>query len=150
MATNHLVYEQAAKFALGQVMEGATCNFFAHGHSRSAKIHKIIGFEYDNDEYLGLCLPALCDLSQAVSAHKEEHEEEALGVAARLCEVRGLSAFDSFNNGTKCHVRQGPDGQMHLRGETEILEDGNGRVRPMVAKPFWSLDELQQAVLASI
>lgn len=99
---------------------------------------------------LGLYLPVVCDLSQAISAHKEEDEEEALGVAARLCEVHGLSAFDSLNNGTECHIHQGPDGQTHLRGQTEVLEDGNVRVRPIVAKPFWSSDQLQQAVSASI
>ncbi|KAH6616473.1 kinesin family member 2/24 [Boeremia exigua] len=157
--TNEHVYESTVKPALDQVMLGATCNFFAYGHSGSGKTHTVIGYEYDDSRHLGLCLSAARDLFQAIQKEKENPSIEdavagskggKLGVAVRLYEVRGKSAFDLLNNGSECHVRQGPDGHTHVRGKTEILEGGKVRVRPIVAKPVWSYDELQQTVLAGL
>jgi hypothetical protein len=77
-------------------------------------------------------------------------EQEELGVAVRLYEVRGKCAYDLFNNATECHVREGPDGQTHIRGHTEMLHGGKVRVRPIVARPCWSFEELRKTVLAGL
>jgi hypothetical protein len=140
-------------------MDGGTCNFFAYGHSGSGKTHTIIGHNHEDDQHLGLCLLAARDLFRAVDeinvkmslreVNKGKGKDE-LGVAVRLYEVRGKYAYDLFNNGTECHVREGPDGQTHIRGQTEILEGGKVRVRPIIARPCWTFDELRKAVLAGV
>ncbi|KAH7075511.1 kinesin family member 2/24 [Paraphoma chrysanthemicola] len=158
-ATNGDVYEETVKPALAQVMDGNTCNFFAYGHSGSGKTHTIIGYEYDNAANLGLCLSAARDLFRAIGEQDREtkssdpdaeHDKDILGIAVRLYEVRGKCAFDLFNGAAECHIRQGPDGQTHIRGQTEMLEGGKVRVCPIVAKPFWSFDELRQVLLAGL
>jgi hypothetical protein len=41
-------------------------------------------------------------------------------------------------------VREGSDGRVYIRGETEILDNGIVRVRPIATKPCWSFEELRQ------
>lgn len=153
---NGQVYERTVKPVLAQVMDGATCNFFAYGHSGSGKTYTIIGNEYNDSRHLGLCLSAARDLFQAIDEENEKTHaiaggiEERLGVALRVYELRGKSAFDLLNDGVECHIRQGPDGHTHVRGKTEVLEGGKVRVRPIVAKPVWSYEDLRQAVLAGL
>lgn len=150
------MYEQTVRPVLAQVMDGATCNSFAYGHSGSGKTHTIIGNEYNDSRHLGLCLSAARDLFQAINEENQKTNaiaggiEERLGVAIRVYEIRGKSAFDLLNDGVECHIRQGPDGHTHVRGKTEMLEGGKVRVRPIVAKPVWSYDDLRQAVLGGL
>lgn len=150
------VYELSVRLVLAQVMEGATCNFFAYGHSGSGKTHTIIGKEYDDSRHPGLCLSAARDLFQAINEENQRTDaiaggiEERLGVALRVYEIRGKSAFDLLNGGVECYIRQGPDGYTHVRGKTEVLEGGKIRVRPIVAKPVWSYGDVRQAVLAAL
>lgn len=51
-----------------------------------------------------------------------------------MYKLRKNTAFDSFNNHCKCHLREGYDEQTHIRGETEVLEGGEVRVRPIATK----------------
>ncbi|EHY56356.1 hypothetical protein ABEF92_006994 [Exophiala dermatitidis] len=162
-AINREVYADVVAPTFPHVMEGGgTCNFFAYGHSGSGKTHTILGYDYEDDRHLGLCLLTARELFHAIDELSKDSEEmtpggtegqtecvgkEKLGVAVRLYEVRGKCAYDLLNNGTECHVREGPDGQTHIRGQTEILEDGKVRVRPIVARPCWSFDELRKVVL---
>lgn len=152
--TNDQIYEETIKSSLARVMEGATCNLFAYGHSGSGKTHTIIGYDYEDIQHVGLFLSAARDLFRVIDEENTSvgagHDKERLGVAVRLYEVRGKSAFDLLNNGVECHIRQGADGRTHVRGKTEILEHGKVRVCPIVAKPVWSYDELRQAVLAGL
>lgn len=155
-AINSQVYKDVVAPTLPQVLEGATCNFFAYGHSGSGKTHTIIGYNFEDDEHLGLCFSAARDLFQAIHKLKakpilEEHDDKKeLGVAVRLYEVRGKSAYDLFNDGLECYIREGPDGQTHVRGPTEMLEGGKVRVRPVHAMPCWSYEELRETVLAGL
>ncbi|PSN61542.1 kinesin family member 2/24 [Corynespora cassiicola Philippines] len=158
-AANREVYEKAVAATLNQVLDGATCNFFAYGHSGSGKTHTIIGYNYEESEQLGLCLSAACDLFQAIedlNVNKIQNEAEStdereeLGVAIRLYEVRGKCAYDLLNNGSECHIREGPDGKIHVRGTTEMLEGGKVRVKPIVAMPCWSYKQLRETVLAGL
>lgn len=158
-AINSDVSVAAVAPMLPQVMDGGTCNIFAYGHSGSGKTHTIIGYNYEDDQHLGLSLSTARDLFQAVheinvrmdsSGSNRQAEKDQLGVAVRLYEVRGKCAYDLFNNGTECHVREGADGQTHIRGQTEKLEDGKVRVRPVIARPCWSFDELRKVVLAGL
>lgn len=156
---NRHVFESVVAPTLPYVMDGATCNFFAYGHSGSGKTHTIIGYNYDEDQHLGLCLSAARDLFQAVNninvkpsptEYNQDEDKEELGIAVRLYEVRGKCAYDLFNNGVECHIREGPDGQTYVRGQTEVLEGGKVRVRPIVAIPCWSFGELRKVVLAGL
>jgi len=137
-------------------MDGATCNFFAYGHSGSGKTHTIIGYDFNDVHQLGLCLSAARELFRAIhelsataslTDSNQGEDKEELGVAVSLYEVRGKYAYDLCNSGMECHVREGPDGQTHVRGPTEILEGGRVRVRPIVARPCWSFDELRKTLL---
>jgi hypothetical protein len=140
-------------------MEGATCNFFAYGHSGSGKTHTIIGYNYEDNQHLGLCFSAARELFQAINelnsnlSPKESNQtedKEELGVAVRLYEVRGKCAYDLLNDGMECYIREGPDGQTHVRGQTEVLDAGKVRVRPIVAMPCWSYEELRKTILAGL
>ncbi|KAL2432886.1 hypothetical protein ABEF95_003840 [Exophiala dermatitidis] len=155
---NREVYADVVAPTFPHVIEGGgACNFFAYGHSGSGKTHTIMGYDYEDDRHLGLCLltarelfraiDELIDTEEMTPAQCGGKEKAKLGVAVRLYEVRGKCAYDLLNHGTECHVREGPDGQTHIRGQTEILEDGKVRVRPIVARPCWSFDELRKVVL---
>lgn len=158
-AVNAEVFEGVVAPTLPRVMNGATCKFFAYGHSGSGKTHTIIGYNYEDEQHLGLCLSSARSLFRAVEEIQngqgprqidDDLDTEALGVAVRLYEVRGKYAYDLFNNGTECHVRQGYDGRTHIRGQTEMLEGGKVRVRPIIAMPCWSYDELRTVVLDGV
>lgn len=158
-AINSQIFEKVVLPTLPQVMEGATCNFFAYGHSGSGKTHTIIGYNFEDDQHLGMCFSAARDLFQAINElnaklnldeSTQAEEKEVLCIAVRLYEVRGKSAYDLFNDGVECYIREGPDGQTHVRGKTEVLEGGKVRVRPIVAMPCWSYEELRKTVLAGL
>lgn len=157
---NQEVYENVVAPVIPQVLRRATCNFFAYGHSGSGKTHTIIGYDYEDNRHLGLCLTAANHLFRALgeittpelkSVKKNQtFGEETLGIAVRLYEVRARQAYDLLNNGIECHIREGADGQTHIRGPTETLEGGKVRVRPIVAWPCWSFEELRTTVLAGL
>ncbi|PVH94497.1 kinesin family member 2/24 [Periconia macrospinosa] len=158
-AVNADIFEGVVAPTLPRVMNGATCKFFAYGHSGSGKTHTIIGYNYEDDQHLGLYLSSARNLFRAIAEIKnglepsqadDDLDKEALGIAVRLYEVRGKYAYDLFNNGTECHVRQGYDGRTYIRGQTEMLEGGKVRVRPIVAIPCWSYDELRRVVLDGV
>ncbi|KAH7115241.1 kinesin family member 2/24 [Dendryphion nanum] len=143
--SNQAVFNVVVAPALSHVMAGATCNFFAYGHSGSGKTHTIIGYNDKDEAQLGLCLSAAKQLFQALQELDQESAQEGLVVAVRLYELRGKYAFDLLNRGNRCHVREA-DGKTHIRGETEMLEDGKVRVRPIVARPCRSFEELRDTV----
>lgn len=156
---NSVVYQRVVAHTLPQIMSGETCNFFAYGRSGSGKTHTIIGYDYKDTKRLGLCFAAAKDLflaleeiiktvprSQGVNADANQE----LGIAVRLYEIRGKNAYDLLNNGTKCHVREGPDGRTHIRGETEMLEGGKVQVRPIAEKACWTLESLQETIITGL
>ncbi|TPX19490.1 hypothetical protein DIZ76_017282 [Coccidioides immitis] len=49
-----------------------------------------------------------------------------------------------LNGCRECYVREGPDGRVHVRGETEVLEGGKIRVRPVVVRDCWSFEDLRR------
>lgn len=150
-AINKDVYEGVAAPTLEKVLQGAACNFFAYGHSGSGKTHTIIGYDYEAEQHLGLCLSAAHDLFRSLAEiTRGSDDKEELGVAVRLYEMRGKSAYDLYSSGRECHVREGADGRTHGRGQTEMLDGGKVRVRPIAAIPCWSFEELRSAVLAGL
>jgi hypothetical protein len=148
---NRAVYQSVVAPTLPKVLQGATCNFFAYGHSGSGKTHTVIGYEYEVEQHLGLCFSAASDLFRSLAEINSSAEgTEELGVAVRLYEVRGKYAYDLFGDGAECHIREGADGRTHVRGATEILEGGKVRVRPITAVPCWSFRQLRSTVLAGL
>lgn len=154
---NKAVFETVVQPTLPAVLDGAVCNFFAYGHSGSGKTHTIIGYDYEDVENLGICLStarllfqALDDLNNAADQDSPSQNPRRLGLGLRLYEMRRKSAFDLLNNHNECFVREGEDGRTHIRGETETLEGGKVRVRPIVTRPCWGFEQLRQELLAGL
>lgn len=147
---NAKVFESAVSAALPKVLNGASCSFFAYGHSGSGKTHTIIGYDYDHDDQLGICLAAGRRLFDALDELNKDAASDKLGVGFGLFELRKNIAFDLLNERKECHIRQGPDGKTHIRGPTEMLEDGKVRVRPIVKRPCFTYDALKQALQQSL
>jgi hypothetical protein len=140
---NAYVFNVVVAPALPKVLRGASCNFFAYGHSGSGKTHTITGYDYEQGDRLGICLAAARSLFESLNTLNQDSEEK-LGVGFSLFELRKNSAFDLLHGRTECYIREGYDGKTHIRGPTEMLEDGKVRVRPIVKRPCWTFDELRQ------
>lgn len=144
---NKSVFETVVVPTLPQVLGGGTCNVFAYGHSGSGKTHTIIGYDYEDSDNFGLCLSAaqhLCRALEELNAAKTSGKNDAdcFGLGIRMYELRKNSAFDLLNGRRECFVREGGDGKVHIRGETEVLEGGKVRVRPIVTRACWNFDDL--------
>jgi hypothetical protein len=149
--TNKTVFDKVVSPILPRVLNGETCNLLAYGHSGSGKSHTIIGYDFETADEFGLCLAAARDLSAEVARLNEAVEqgsEDELGIGLRMYELRGNSAFDLLDSHCKCHIREGYDGQTHIRGETEVMSDGRVRVRPIVTKACWTFDDVRRELLA--
>ncbi|EGX96004.1 kinesin family protein [Cordyceps militaris CM01] len=144
--SNAAAYTAVAQPAVPRVLAGGCHSVFAYGHSGSGKTHTVVG--YQDESGPGLCLAAAEELFAHIATLNargdEGHPELAIGLA--VFELRQKAAFDLLNDGTKCHIREGPDGKVHIRGETETLADGKVRVRPIVKRPCWSLAELRDTL----
>jgi len=150
---NAKVYAAIVAPTLSSVFRGVSCTFFAYGHSGSGKTHTIIGYDYDDHKAVGLCLTAARQLFEGLQPINTEHGANAgqkLGVGLSLFELRKNSAFDLLNNRTECHIREGYDGKTHIRGETETLEGGRVRVRPVVKRPFWTFESLRRELIQAL
>jgi len=73
-----------------------------------------------------------------------------MGIGFSLFELRKKSAFDLLNHRTQCHIREGPDGKVHIRGDTEILEGGKVRVRPIVQRVCWDFELLREQLILAL
>ncbi|KAF4343979.1 kinesin family [Fusarium beomiforme] len=147
---NKHVYQAVVAPCIPKVLRGESCSFFAYGHSGSGKTHTILGYDYQDTEELGLCLAASRQLFDALHLINEENKEQRLGIGFSLFELRNKSAFDLLNHGTQCHVRQGPDGKVHIRGKTEILEEGKVRVCPIIQRSCWGFETLKEELIEAI
>ncbi|KEF55191.1 uncharacterized protein A1O9_08845 [Exophiala aquamarina CBS 119918] len=155
-AGNQVVYREVVAPTLPLVLNGSTCTFFAYGHSGSGKTHTIVGYDYERDENLGLFLGAARELTVAIDelnagfSEVEGQTHANFGVGLRLYELRRKSAFDLLNGHNECYIREGPDGKTHIRGETEMLEDGKVRVRPIQTRACWTFDQVRQHLLEGL
>ncbi|KAE8368535.1 P-loop containing nucleoside triphosphate hydrolase protein [Aspergillus caelatus] len=149
---NKSVFEAAVTPTLPYVLSGRSCNFFAYGHSGSGKSHTIIGYDFENPDEFGLCLAAARHLSDTLAEYNRDIDNpaEELAIGIRMFELRKNIAFDLLNGRCQCYVREGHDGKTHIRGETELLEEGKVRVRPIVTKACWSFEDLRQELLAGL
>ncbi|KAK6536789.1 hypothetical protein TWF281_001003 [Arthrobotrys megalospora] len=141
---NRSVYDNVVSQTFPRIMAGKTCNFFAYGHTGSGKTHTIVGYDHEDPQQVGLCLSAAKELFQNIEGLNGSAEpDQKLAVGLRMYEVRKKSAFDLLNGHTECFVREGQDGKVHIRGETETLEGGKVRVKPILVVPCWSFEELR-------
>ncbi|KAJ5782575.1 hypothetical protein N7457_004349 [Penicillium paradoxum] len=140
---NHLVFDRVVAPIIPEVLQGRSCNFFAYGHSGSGKSHTMIGYDFEHAEEFGLCLAAARQLNDALKAINSEDSSHQFGIGLRVYELRKNVAFDLLNKRNECFVREGSDGRVYIRGETEMLDNGKVRVRPIVTKACWSIEELQ-------
>ncbi|KAE8381708.1 P-loop containing nucleoside triphosphate hydrolase protein [Aspergillus bertholletiae] len=149
---NKSVFEAVVAPTLPHVLNGRSCNFFAYGHSGSGKSHTIIGYDFDNPDEFGLCLAAARHLSDTLAGLNRDIDDpaEELAIGVRMFELRKNIASDLLNGRCQCYVREGYDGKTHIRGETEVLEQGKVRVRPIVTKACWSFEDLRQELLAGL
>lgn len=151
---NKAVFNAAVSPVLPKVLNGDSCSFFAYGHSGSGKSHTILGYDFETPDDFGLCLAAARYLSEELeglnNARDDSSSSSKLGIGLRMYELRGNAAFDLLNNHCKCYIRQGYDGQTHIRGETEVLDGGRVRVRPIVTKGCWSFDDFRHQLLRGL
>ncbi|KAM3506927.1 hypothetical protein MY11210_007358 [Beauveria gryllotalpidicola] len=127
-ASNAAVFATVVLPAVPRVLAGGCCSFFAYGHSGSSKTHTVIGYDGDGSG-TGLCLAAAQQLFAQITERGAVEDQSPLAI--------GLT-FDLLNDGTRCHIRQGPDGKVHIRGEAETHADGRVRVQPPVQQPCWT------------
>jgi hypothetical protein len=151
---NSSVYEHVVAPVLPQVLQGGVCNLFAYGHSGSGKTHTIIGYNFEDEQHMGLSLRTAHDLLRSIgelnAKLQESKDSDRFTLAVRLYEVRGACAYDLLNGGTECHVREGADGQTHIRGKTEMLDGGKVRVKPILAISCYTFEELLKTILAGL
>jgi hypothetical protein len=83
-------------------------------------------------------------VSDALDVTNAADDRDQLGIGIRMYELRKNNAFDLLNDRCECFVREGSDGRVYIRGETEMLEDGKVRVRPIVTKACWSFEDLRR------
>ncbi|KAF3936706.1 Kinesin-4 [Dactylella cylindrospora] len=141
---NRHVFENVVAETFPKVMNGKTCNFFAYGHTGSGKTHTIVGYDHEDIQQVGLALSAARELfDKLAELNNSDEKNEKLAIGLRMYEVRKKSAFDLLNGRSECYVREGPDGKTHVRGETETLEDGRVRVKPIQVIPCWSFKQLR-------
>lgn len=137
---NEKLYNDIVAPIIPRVLQGENYSFFAYGHSGSDKTHSVIGCDFQETKNFGLCLRTA---RQLFDAFHNQDDSERLGVGLSLFELRSKTAFDLLNNRTQCFVREGSDGKVHIRGDTEMLEGGKVRVRPIVQQPCWDLVSFQ-------
>ncbi|KAL4745973.1 hypothetical protein BDW72DRAFT_210842 [Aspergillus terricola var. indicus] len=153
--SNRTVFDAVVAPVLPRVWAGETTNFLAYGHSGSGKSHTMIGYDFQNEEQFGLCLAAGREVFHYLSSLSEEDGDQ-LGVGISMYELRGNTAFDLLNRTGQaqekvpCHIREGADGQTHIRGETETFADGRVRVRPITQSPCWTFDQLRTTLLSGL
>lgn len=141
---NHMVYNRIVAPIIPEVLKGKCCNFFAYGHSGSGKTHTMIGYDFEHEDEFGLCLTAARQLTTALDGINAKDIAYQFGIGLRVYELRKNSAFDLLNNRNECFVREGPDRRVYIRGETEMLENGKVRVRPIATRACWSFEDLQR------
>ncbi|KAM3452374.1 hypothetical protein NHJ6243_009379 [Beauveria neobassiana] len=150
-ASNGAVFATVVLPAVPRVLAGGCCSFFAYGHSGSGKTHTVIGYDGDgnsdgDDSGAGLCLAAAQKLFAQITERGAVEDQSPMAIGLSVFELRQKAAFDLLNDGTRCHIRQGPDGKVHIRGDTETHADGRVRVQPLVQQPCWTFSELRDAL----
>ncbi|KAH8204174.1 hypothetical protein TruAng_001594 [Truncatella angustata] len=146
---NQKVYNAVVAPNIPRILCGENCTFFAYGHSGSGKTHTILGYDARDSQELGLCLAAAKQLFDALLRINEENNQE-MGIGFSLFELRNKTAFDLLNHRARCYVREGPDGEVHIRGETEILEEGKVRVRPIVQRQCWEFESFRRDLVQAL
>ncbi|KAH8823892.1 kinesin-like protein [Flagelloscypha sp. PMI_526] len=147
---NQALFDHIVAPALPKVLDGASCNYFAYGHSGSGKTHTMFGYDYDSPDEMGLCLAAARKLFESLSKFNKESSEHKLGVGFSLFEVRQKSAFDLLNGRTPCHIAEDHYGETRIRGPTEMLEDGKLRVQPISQRSCWTYDFFKAEMQTSL
>lgn len=147
---NYAVFNTVVAPHIPRILRGEDCTFFAYGHSGSGKTHTIFGYDFEDPQQLGMCLGAAGEIFDKLRCLNEEERGPAMGIGFSLFELRKKYAFDLLNNRTQCHIREGPDGKVHIRGETEILEGGKVRVCPIVQLVCWDFEEFRQQLIQAL
>lgn len=151
IASDIVTFAAVVQPTVPRALAGGCCSFFAYGHSGSGKTHTVVGYEQDKSGF-GMCLAAVEKLFKQISKVNNDAVENSEPLAIGLCvfELRQKAAFDLLNDGTKCHIRKGPDGKIHVRGETETLSEEKVRVQPIVKRPCWTFAELHDQLRSAL
>jgi hypothetical protein len=168
-ADNRRVFSVVVEPGVARVLRGASCSYFAYGHSGSGKTHTIIGYSSRGDGHgtpdipdddddddddddaddaqLGLCLAAAKRLFSEITALASP---TPLGIGLSVFELRKDAAYDLLSSRTRCHVREGADKRVHIRGPTEMLADGRVRVRPVAKRACWTFGTLRRELASAL
>ncbi|KAL6690786.1 kinesin family protein [Trichoderma pleuroticola] len=147
---NYNVYSTVVALHIPKILRGENCSFFAYGHSGSGKTHTMFGYDFGNSREFGLSLATAKELFNALHGLNQQNKGQQLGIGFSLFELRKKSAFDLLNHRTQCNIREGPDGKVHVRGTTEILEGGKVRVRPIVQRQCWNFESFQRELIQAL
>ncbi|KAI0102631.1 hypothetical protein GGR51DRAFT_526431 [Nemania sp. FL0031] len=88
--------------------------------------------------------------------HGRDKREEAgakdfiFGIGFSLFELRKHIAFNPPNGRKECYVREATDEKTHIRGQTEMLDHGRMRVRPLTPRACWTFDSAREELTASL
>lgn len=137
---NHSVFNRASLRPSSQRCYRAGHVTSAYDHSGSGKSHTMIGYDLEHNDEFGLCLAAAQQVSIALGRINVEDGSHRFGIGLRVYELRKNRAFDLLNNRNECFVREGSDRRAFIRGETEMLENGKMRVRPIATRACWSFE----------
>ncbi|KAJ5082632.1 hypothetical protein N7532_011675 [Penicillium argentinense] len=138
---NDMVYDRIVAPIIPEVLQGKCCNFFAYGNSGSGKTHNMIGYEFEHDDGFGLCLASARQLASKLDEINTRDSNYRFGIG-----LRATAAFDLLNNRNECFVREGPDRKVHIRGQMEMLANGQVRVRPIATRACWSFEDLKRGL----
>jgi len=106
----------------------------------------MIGYDFENHNQFGLCLATGHQLITALDEINAINSAFQFGIGLRVYELRKNSAFDLLNNRHECFIREGSDRRIYIRGETEMLENGKVRIRPIATRQCWTFEDLQKVL----
>ncbi|TGO28149.1 hypothetical protein BPAE_0031g00140 [Botrytis paeoniae] len=140
--------------AIPQILAGSDYNVFAYGHSGSGNPHSTVGYEYEENGDLGLCLSAgkglFEELNLNSSYQDSQGNEHLIGTGFSIFELRKNTAFYLSNVRNKCFIREDSDEKPHLRGKTELLDGGKVRVQSLVQRSYRKFESLREELQKSL
>lgn len=137
---NAALFDAAVRPKLAHVLRGGRVCVFAYGHTGSGKTHSLLGSGGATKE-VGV-------VERAARALLEGCAPAGLHIAVRFCELHNKRVFDLLDGRAECHVREGPDGCMYIRGATHKDSSGDVTVRPPACVRARTVGEVAGAVEA--
>ncbi|KAJ3375882.1 hypothetical protein GGF31_003087 [Allomyces arbusculus] len=112
-STNADVFSAAIDARLDVALAGGTLSVFCYGHTGAGKTYTMLGKP-------GL-EPGLYSL---LTDRLLARLDEGLALHVRFVELHNKKVYDLLDDRSECHLRENADGEMQVRGQVKLLEDG--------------------------